>query len=77
MNWAGAPSFSIDWIAAEVVLPWAAGPNTVGSGAIFLNSAVLASLFWFRSMPRQTPIMGLAMAGLCAPLLVFSRCSYS
>ncbi|MDP9920530.1 hypothetical protein J2W24_006212 [Variovorax boronicumulans] len=43
--------------------------TTGNSGAIFLNSAALISLFLFRPMQRQTPIRCLTMTWFCWSLL--------
>jgi len=45
--------------------PLAEATTTGNSGAIFLNSATLISLFLFRPMQRQTPIRCLTMTWFC------------
>ena len=45
--------------------PWAEGMTTGNSGAIFLNSAALTSLFLLRAMQRQTPIRCLTVPWFC------------
>jgi hypothetical protein len=41
------------------------GGTTGSNGAIFLNSAALISLFFFRAMHRQTQHMWLPMTWFC------------